>query len=46
MRCPPLPTLTHPAYPLVGLAVADGPDGTAGLKPESSIYHSGFDAPE
>jgi hypothetical protein len=30
----------------VGLPVADDPGGTAGLKLEFSIYHSGFDAPE
>jgi len=32
--------------PFVGLAVADDLSGTAGLKSESSIYHSGFDAPK
>jgi len=42
----PLPTQTYLAYPFVGLAVADDPGGRAGLKPESSIYHSGFDTPK
>jgi hypothetical protein len=34
---------THPGSSL-GLAAAENPDNAAGLNPEPSIYHSGFDA--
>jgi hypothetical protein len=42
---PSLPRPTQNA-PFVSLAIADAPGCTASLKPESSIYHSSFDAPK
>jgi hypothetical protein len=42
---PSLPRSTQHA-PFVGLAIADDPGSIARLKPESSIYHSGFDSLE
>jgi hypothetical protein len=38
------PAWTHPESSFVGLATAENHGGTAGLKPESSISHSGVDA--
>jgi hypothetical protein len=43
MHC--LPTLPGPTL-LVGLTAAENPSEAIGLKLESSIYHSGFDALE
>ena len=38
------PAWTHPESSFVGLATAENHGGTAGLKPESLISHSGVDA--
>jgi len=40
------PAWTHPESCFIGLAAAENHGGTAGVKPKSSIYHSGFDVPK
>jgi hypothetical protein len=42
----PLPIETHPERPFAGPAAAESLDSTAGLKPESSMCHSGFEPTE
>jgi hypothetical protein len=44
MRCRPLPTETYLERPFAGPAAAKSLNGTAGLKPEPSIYYSRFNA--
>lgn len=41
-----LPRVPRPSFEPFGLAVAEGREGRAGLKPESSISYSRFDAPK
>jgi len=41
-----LPRAPRLSFEPFGLAVVEGRGGTAGLKPESSISHSGVDALE